>query len=279
MRVAVVRGVGHRAGRIAKALMVGIPLAGDEAIEVPVTFYNGPDMDGAAYYGLRGRCLDAFRDYRRKSFVAYVDLGYWGRRDGGTYSGFHKVSVNDRHPTAYFQKRAYPSDRFDHHRITIKPWKKDGKHVLIAGMGAKAAPIEGFKPNEWEIAAAKEIRRYTDRPIVYRPKPSWREAIPIDGTIFSDRSQSLNEALQDCWAVVSHHSNVCVDALIEGIPVFCYHGVAKPMGLQEIALIEQPLYPDDRHQWCCNIAYTQWTPSEMASGAMWAHLKQEGIVP
>jgi len=280
MRITVLRGIGHRAGVICKALHSGITACGDEVQSLRSEFYSGgAENDGLAHYGLRGRTREAFIVYKKQKFAVYVDLGYWGRKEGGSYAGYHKIAVNSRHPDKYFRNRDMPSDRFDHFGLPIKPWKKDGKHILVAGMGAKAAPIEGFKPSEWEEAAVKEIKRYTDRPIIYRPKPSWSDPIPIEGTRFSHRNQSLEEVLENCWAVVSHHSNACVDALMEGVPAFCYHGVAKPMGLQELALIEQPLYPDDRQQWCANIAYTQWKVDEIQSGAMWRHLKDEGIIP
>ena len=279
MRVAVIRGLGRRASVICTAMAEGITRCGDDVVNIKAEFYNGVDCDGAVHYGLRAQNRDAFIAYKKANFSVYIDLGYWGRREGGTNQGFHKMAVNSRHPDKYFMKVDHPSDRFNHFGLAIKPWQKNGKHILVAGMGAKAALIEGFKAGDWEDAAVKEIRRYSDRPIVYRPKPSWSDPIKIRGTTFSDRRQRLQEVFQDCYAVVSHHSNVCVEALLEGIPVFCYHGVAREMGLRELALIDSPLYPDNRLQWASNIAYTQWRPEEMATGDPWRLLKDEGIIP
>lgn len=279
MAIAIIRSQGPRSRIICVAMAEGLKKLGVPVHEMREEFYNGPDHEAAVFYGLFGNCKTAFIDYRRVGKKAvYIDLGYWERELGGKLTGFHKVSVNGRHPTAYFQNRPMPESRFRSLGLKIKPWRKGGKHILIAGMGAKAAPIEGFKPSQWEEAAVRELRNYTDRPIIYRPKPSWGAATPIEGTIFSGRDQKLSEVLEDCWAVVSHHSNVCVDALLEGIPVFCFHGVASVMGLKELSLIERPVYPENREQWAANIAWTQWRPSEMETGACWRYLVDEGIV-
>ena len=280
MRIAVIKGVGRRAGIICDAMQQGLTICGDLPHMIQAEQYNGVDCDGAVHYGLRSNNLVAFKAYKKANFSAYIDIGYWGRRDGGSHAGFHKIAVSSRHPDVYYQKVEHPTDRFNRFGLGIHPWKKDGRHILIAGMGGKAAPIEGFKPSEWEQAAAKELRRYTDRPIWYRPKPSWGAPTLIKGTEFKGpKEQSLAKALSGCFAVVSHHSNVCVDALLMGIPVFCFHGVARDMGLRELSLIEKPIYPDNRLQWAANIAYTQWKPSEMAEGTPWKLLKDEGIIP
>jgi hypothetical protein len=281
MLVSVIQGASPRARVICDAWQVGLSTPGINVNvkRISEQFYHGPDSDVAVFYGLFGRLRDAFVEYRRVGKKAiYVDLGYWDRVRGGKLSGYHKVSVNARHPTAYFQNRPFPHDRRRNLGIKIEPWKKGGKHILIAGMGAKAAAVEGFKPNQWEEAAVRELRKHTERDIIYRPKPSWNAPTQIPGTIYSPREQPLEEVLKDCHATVSHHSNVCVDGLVAGIPAFCFHGVASVMGPQDLSKIETPHYPDDREQWADNIAYTQWTPNEMALGMVWRHLLHEGII-
>lgn len=279
MLVSIIYSYGPRGRVISNSMAEGIKKFGDDVKNIQEEFYSGPDCDAAVFYGLRGKLRDAFNDYKRVGKKAvYIDLGYWERIRGGKLYGFHKMAVNDRHPTEYFQKRNYPIARFHQLGVKIEPWKKDGKHILIAGMGAKAATFEGFHPNEWELAAVGELSKYTDRPIIYRPKPSWRSATPVDGTTFSAPDTPLEADLLNCHAVVAHHSNVCVDALVAGIPAFCMEGVAVPLSLQDLSKIETPIYPDGRDQWAANVAYTQWRPEEMQIGSAWRHLREEGIV-
>lgn len=278
MFIAVIRGMSPRARLICQSMAEGIRKYGDGVYEISEEFYCGPNRDAAVFYGLYGRLRDAFREYRKEKKAVYIDLGYWERTLGGKLYGYHKIAVNGRHPTEYFRRRPMPENRFRRLGVEIKPYNKGGRHILLAGMGAKAADVEGFKPNEWESAAVRELKKYTDRPIIYRPKPSWHDPTRIEGTTFSGKDQRLHEVLQDCWAVVSHHSNVCVDGLMEGVPSFCFHGVAKPMSLQDLSMIERPIYPDERYQWACDIAWTQWRPDEMRTGAAWKYLRDEGIV-
>jgi hypothetical protein len=70
---------------------------------------------------------------------------------------------------------------------------------------------------------------------------------------------------------VTLHSNVAVDALLAGIPVNVAEGVARDFSTP-LVHIETPRRPDDREQLMADIAYCQWLPAEMASGAAWRHL-------
>lgn len=258
----------------------GIEKIGDTPVLYDEDRYPGPEYNVAVFYGLRGRLRDAFRDFQCNGRKAvYIDLGYWGRDHGGKLYGYHKFAVNGRHPTAYFQRRKHPSDRLDFLGIRVKPWRRDGNHILLAGMGAKAAAFEGFLPEQWETDAFNELRKYTDRAIIYRPKPSWASPEGIMGTVLSHRKQPLGDALKDCHAVVTHHSNVAVDGIIDGVPSFCSEGVASPLSLSDLSKIETPIYPEGREQWAADIAYCQWNLAEMAEGKPWKHLKDEGLVP
>lgn len=216
-----------------------------------------------------------FEDYRAKRKVVYADLGYFGRRDGGRWSGFHKLAVNDRHPWYFKSGKSDPS-RFRRLNVPILPWRK-GRHVIVAGMSDKGALAEGYQPNEWEQWAIAEVRKHTDRPIVYRPKPSWKGAKRLHGAEYQVDAQ-LHTALLDAHAVVCHHSNVAVEAIVAGVPAFVWGGVAKGMGLQDLASIESPFYPENREDWCNRLAWTQWNIAELGTAEPWLHLKGEGLI-
>ncbi len=233
------------------------------------------------FYGLEGNLPKIFSYAADVSRAVYIDLGYWGRRDGGRYAGYHKITVNARHPVGYYRRPQHPADRFARFKIPITPWDVSwpcGGHILVAGMGAKGAAAEGYRPQEFERWAVDELRKHTSRPIVYRPKPSDPLASPIEGTTYSPKDIPLEQALQNCWAVVTHHSNVAVDALLAGIPCFCWGGVAREMSLQDLSRIEDPYLPDTRDMWARDIAYTQWNVAEMKSGEAWAYLRREQLV-
>ena len=238
-----------------------------------------PDTDAAVFYGFNREILDGYRQAGKKAI--YVDLGYW-QREG--QMGHHKLGINSRHPTDYFQRRQHAPDRWKRLNVAIAPWrtpKNPNAPIIVAGMSGKGAAAEGFRPEQWERQAVAELRKHTARKIVYRPKPNWTGSKPIEGAEFQrgdSQGCDVPAVLRNAHAVVTHHSNVAVDALLAGVPVFCMEGIAAKLGLQDLSKIEEPIRPDGREQWAYDAAYTQWTVHEMTSGAPWRHLKSEGLV-
>jgi hypothetical protein len=261
----------------------GIARAGEHVELVFEDQYDGrAHGDAAVFYGLEGRLPQVFRDYQAKGRAVYVDLGYWGRREGGRWTGYHKVAVNARHPTAYYRTPRHHAGRLARFNVAIKPLEVRARDapILLCGMGDKAARAEGYAPEAWERWAINEIRRHTNRPILYRPKPSWKQARPLEGCAYSPKTREIEVELRHCWAVVTHHSNAAVEAALAGVPVFCWYGVGADMGLRDLSRIESPHRPtyDERAQWAADIAYTQWSVAEMKAGAPWLHLRAEGIL-
>lgn len=277
MRVAVYhQDTNRRSKIIAQAFAGGILRCGDSCIIKSMTAYAGVEADVAVFYGT---LVQPMKDYLAagKHYV-YVDLGYWGRLSDGKFNGYHKVSVDSRHPTEYFQKTKHDEKRISAFgKLKMKPWRKSGGHILLAGMSAKACAAEGFKPEQWERNIINLVRRQTDRPIIYRPKPNWPDYTILKGCKF-DKNSDLLKSFENCHAVVTHHSNVAVDGIVAGIPAFSWQGVAKPQTLRDINFIERPLMRDDREQWMRDISYCQWNVDEMAAGKPWQHLKDEGLI-
>jgi hypothetical protein len=257
----------------------GIRRCGDDPILKTSTGYKGlPPTKVAVFYGLALGLARIKADYERTGRTAvYCDLGYWTRRISTRHDGYHKLAVNDRHPTSYLMRVPHTPERFLRHRVPIRPWREEGRHILVAGMSAKAAIAEQLRPNQWEQQTIARLRQLTKRPIIYRPKPNWQGASKIDGSIFS-RDMPLEEALRDCHAVVTHHSNVGVDALLAGVPIFSEKGAASLLGANALASIEKPLMPDGREQWAANLAYTQWSVAEMRQGLAYRYLLDDGLI-
>lgn len=254
----------------------GAVAAGDDVTIMKDTDYttDHPGIyDAAIFWGFVETCQAIMSGYNVAGKAAvYLDLAYWHRNT------HYKVSVGARHPTKYFQKVQHPNDRWLRVGGGYRNYRgrDDGAtKILIAGMSAKAAWAEKCEPVEsWERNAVAELHKYTDKAIVYRPKPSWSGAKPIPGAEFNKGPLSFD----NIHAVVTHHSNVAVEGLVAGIPAFVWDGVAVPMGLQDLSKIETPYYPRNRELWLHNVAYCQWTLEEMGNGTCWRHLKSEGLV-
>ncbi len=268
-----------RSKTLAEAAYRGLLKIGEKPILRSSTSYTKVESDYAVFYGLACGLDKIFSAYKKQATAVYIDLGYWHRRLSGRYDGYHKVVVNSRHPTAYFQQTKHSPLRFRDLGLIVRPWQKinDGK-ILLASMSQKAAVAEGLPPFTWERDALNSILRHTERGVIYRPKPNCPRARPMRGSQF-DKKTSLPLVLGGCHAVVTRQSNTAVDALLSGVPVFCELGVASVMGHGDLALIESPRYPDNRQRWVEDIAWCQFTTAEIRTGLPFAHLKDEGLLP
>ncbi len=269
----------QRARRICDAWQRGLNRRGvASVVRDGVAFNDAVEADVAIFYGLRLGLREVFETYRAEATAVYVDLGYWGRKPANDrLGGYHKVSVNALHPTAYLRV-GHRSDRLDQVGLRVKPWRRTGAHVIVAGMSDKSAAVNGFAPEAWERRAIAEVKKHTDRPIRYRPKPSWDGARPISGTAFGRGGTDVRPHLRDCWALATHHSNAAVDALAAGIPVYCEEGAASLLSMPSLDRIDDPPLPDGRADFLADLAYCQWSVAEIASGACWDYPVGDGLV-
>jgi hypothetical protein len=256
------------------AMAKGIARCGDD-VAVRTDLDNRMEgFDVAILWGFVASCQNVIKSCRTAGIpFLFFDMGYWARD-----KGFFKVACNDRHPDKYFMRRPKPADRFNRLGLTIEPWQRNTTgYILLAGMSGKASWSWGWGNEDYERRTIAELRKYTDRPIVYRPKPSWSAAKPLSGARF-DVKTPLRTALAEAHCVVSHHSNVGCDALLAGVPTFNKLGAASILGPYELRKIEKPNYPEGREQWAHNLAYCQWSLAEMTTGECWDFFKRENFM-
>ena len=79
--------------------------------------------------------------------------------------------------------------------------------------------------------------------------------------------------LENCWATVAFTSGGAVDSLLAGIPVITPSPLnfTFPISSHSIEDIENPKM-EDRQQLFNDLAYSQWTVTEMAHGLPYKHL-------
>lgn len=278
MKICIYSDPGTRRSReIAIALRAGVAAMGWQG-EIVHSTHTVPRADVIAAYGwCNQRMFEAYRKTGRH--YVYVDLGYWARkRSRNDYAGYHKAVVDARHATKYF-RRARPGDRLIG-VPRLEPWKNGGgPHIIVAGMSAKGAAASGLRPLEWETATIARLRELTTRRIIYRPKPSWRDARPLPGALFSPGTQPIAEVLREAHALVTYHSNAAIDALAAGIPVHAADGLASVMSMPSLDCIEAPPRDGDRGQFFADVGYCHWTVPEMADGTMWGQMREDGLLP
>ena len=255
-----------------EAMARGISACGDVAIKRHDTDWDMAGYDAAVLWGYVDSCQRVINECKQRGMPwVFIDNGYALRKT------HFKVAVNDRHPTAYIAKLKTASDRFEQWGVEIQPWQHPSKPdapILLAGMSGKSAWSWGLEFEEWERATADKLRQHSNRPIVYRPKANSLQAKPIPGTIM-ERDKGKNVNLGGVHCVVTHHSNIGCDAMLQGVPVFTRYGAALPLAASDsrLDLLECPIISFERDQWAANLAYCQWSKAEMASGACWRNIR------
>lgn len=267
---------GHpRARPLAESLVEAARKAGWKFVETGQA-HTQPRADMIAGYGWRNHPVyEAYRAAGCAYF--YIDLGYWRRKMfRSDYGGLHKIVLNGRHATEYFRRRR-PADRLEF-APPLQEWKTGGRHILVTGVSEKSAMLSGLEYRAWETGMISRLRTITDRPIMYRPKPSDPKAQPIDGTEFSPPIVPIEAALDNAFALVTLHSNAALDAICAGIPIFCEEGLASVVSTPRLEDIETPLRDVDREQWLADVSYCHFYRRELSAGAVFELFKQDGLI-
>lgn len=197
----------------------------------------GPDV---ACYGILRGTGEAMK--RAESYL-YFDHGYFRRSSAPTsFDGYYRIVPNGLWPDCW------PDDsdtrRFDALALDLKDWRKQGSHIVLVPPSHYMTEYLGLQ--DWAGETCRELRRYTDRPIVVHSKNS--------PTPFS-------EIIDGAWCVVTHHSNAAIDAMIEGIPA-----IMTGRGLGSLPEVESPPM---RRDFFAKLANSQWTLKEIEEGILW----------
>lgn len=265
------------------AVIAGAAKHGDTVEMKPLSEYEHPIADGGIGFGIVKREL--LWDHQRagKPYL-YIDKGYKRMRTryhGDNPPGWWRIVVNDTHPTSYFQKVKRPHDRSA--MLGMKMWeRRRGDSILIAGSSAKFHMAHNLPhPTEWAQKVVNDLRAVSDRPIIYRPKPSWSSAEPVEGAEFDWNAEKRTDfivALNRAWCVVTYGSIASVDAVASGVAcIVLGHAVARPISSTRLDEVESPAWLDQqtRDQWAADLAYCCWTPWEIEAGIAWATVKEQ----
>ena len=229
----------------------------------------------------------------------YMDKGYCRNARLKKPEAFIRFSPNSWQPLKHLDKFSDRDDRWEELlKIPIRKWygkdgkvskvetlepkphfKEEGEYILFAGSSAKYHLYMGIEePTTYTKNIVKEIRQFTDRPIIYRPKPSWNAKQEVEGTIFlGDNKIKYHELLKkDLHCVITHTSNAALEANFYGIPTIVLgEAIAKPVSskkLDEINNIYRPTL-EEKHSLGRSLSYFQYKIEEVEGGVMFDNLK------
>ena len=204
--------------------------------------------------------------------VIVLEVG--GIKRGTTW----KVALGGINRNAYFGDPGEGASRAKTLGLKLKPWRTDGKYILICGQHDKSLQWHDMpRMSNWFLNTYDEIRKHTDRPILFRPHPRCRLEHIERGLRYVERQEprhihgtydDFDMGFDNVWATISHSSNPGVHSCINGVPAFVSpSSLAYDVGndIDFFHDIEEPLMPD-RTQWLNDYAYTEWTTEEIELG-------------
>lgn len=199
----------------------------------------------------RGGTGDAIarRFERAGARVIVAENGWLGRTaDGGKFyslaEGWHNglgrwpIGTGDRWPLL---------------NVGLKPWRQNGKHILVLPSRGIGAPGVAMPP-DWTKRTVAALKARTKRHIKVRPHPG-------------DGKAPLDADLNGAHAVVTWGSGAAVKAIAAGVPAF--HDLKRWIGADASlpigADLEQP-FLGCRTPMFHRLAWASWTASEIATG-------------
>lgn len=147
---------------------------------------------------------------------------------------------------------------------SIKPWNKNGKHILLcpsSGRIMSRVEKKSASPEDWVIKTTKTLKKYTDRPIIVKQKKS---------------NNPLHSYFKDCFACVTYTSMSAVECLNAGIPSFCHPAsCVAPVSITDLSQIESPTYPENRDLLLKTLLLNQFNRNDIVNGTAWNFINRK----
>ena len=234
------------------------------------------------FHGRMARNKDIWANsVRDNKAIIVLDVG--GIKRGTTW----KVGLNGINRDAFFGDKGNDSKRAKALGLELKPWRTDGEYILLCGQHDKSLQWHNMPSmSNWFLDTYDEIRKHTDRPILFRPHPRCRlphierglkNVIRQEPTHLSGTYDDFDMAFDNVWATVSFSSNPGIHSIINGVPAFVgTSSLAYDVGndIDFMHNIEHPLMPN-RQQWLNDYAWTEYTVEEIANGLPLAQLESK----
>lgn len=181
----------------------------------------------------------------------FIDSGYTNFLEPN--KKWHRLVRNHLHYGKHFDA---PATRLNNFPIFPVPWRKNGEIIYIIEPGPFAASIFHCDLKTWKYDVAKELRKYTDKRIVFRKKAPLR-------TRPSLLKQLMNE---DYYCVVSINSNAATEAIWAGIPAITLGThITNPVTKNNLSDINDLFY-GNLGSWLSMLSYSQFTKEELMDG-------------
>jgi len=212
------------------------------------------------YYNVEENCLLRNTVGNENLLVEKIDKNkpFWFIDSG--YTNFiepnkkwHRIVQNHLHYSNYFTA---PPDRLGTLPSFPHEWRTGGDKILIMEPGPFAAAIFHVDIKQWKYNIVKELRKYTDKRIFFRPK--------INKKVRKDLYKKLLD--DDYYCTISINSNSAVESIWAGVPAITLDKhISNPVSVSNISDINN-LYRGPLGDWLCWLTYNQFTFDELLDG-------------
>lgn len=181
----------------------------------------------------------------------FIDSGYTNFIEPN--KKWHRVVENHLHYGQYFDA---PADRLGNFKVFPKPWRSNGDKILVIEPGQFAAGIFHVNVKEWRYQVESELRKYTDKQIVFREKAPKKQRSPLYKHLLDE----------DYYCVININSNAATEAVWAGIPIITLdRHITNPIARNQLSDINNLARPNIAN-WLCMLSYSQFTYDELING-------------
>ncbi len=244
--------------RLSLALHSGIPNSILKHTEYKENYFSHTNKNIAVGYGILRGTGDIFKHNEAHSIDYYeVDRGYINPKH---FDGYYRISKNGMQ--AKYVDKDLPSDRLDKLKIKRENWFNPKGKIIVCPPSEYIEHYYGLASNKWEDMVTSAISSITMRPFKVRHK--------------SDTTP-LEYDLQECFGVVTFNSNVAIDAVIKGLPVFTgYQSIFHEWGTNALEEFLDSCAPTNEQidKLLRFISYNQFTLEEIRNGTAWRLLHE-----
>ena len=211
-----------------------------------------------------------------------IDSNLFLYRDPNNTNHYLRFSLDDVFPTTgnYFTDTVDPS-RWEQIKrdlnIDLKPWKDDGKYILICLQRNGGWSMGNVGVMDWCNSTITKIQSITNKKIIVRAHPGDKRAkeylkINHPGVRISTNPNILDD-FANAYAVITYNSSPGVAAAIEGVPVFVLDPDPRKSQAFEVANtsltnLNNPKMPN-REEWIQKICMSHFNYNDLRSGTAW----------
>jgi len=202
--------------------------------------------------------------------VLVMEHGYMINRHKWISLGWNGLN-ND----ANFLNDEVPSNRWDTlFKEHMKPWKEDGKYILLCGQVPGDMSLRGKNLTQWYFETTEKASKFYKLPVIWRPHPLDKKGalLNIPKTKL-DTNKTINESLENAAAIIAFNSNSLINGIMDGVPAVGFDKGTMAWDICSQGI--EPLKRPDRDDWGRKMGYTQWNHNELADGTAIKHIFKE----